>query len=201
MRECCCRRSAHLRLTRLFSIIQKPYRCEVVGCSKRYTDPSSLRKHVKSHTAEEQLQYRRFKDQANAAKRSSSPFSSSSSAAAAAAQLPPPPPPPQTQHWATATAAAAAREQAPPTPTPNNSAHFSASSVTMLAVGLQSGGTCVLEAPSSVSPTNAVVSGPMQQQLEQHRESKHTAAAAATESVARARGIFYHGGVEEKEQK
>lgn len=45
----------------------------MVGCTKRYTDPSSLRKHVKSHTQEEQLQYRRTKDQVNQAKRSSSP--------------------------------------------------------------------------------------------------------------------------------
>nr|XP_011311119.1 PREDICTED: uncharacterized protein LOC105271338 [Fopius arisanus] len=28
----------------------KPYRCTVDGCGKRYTDPSSLRKHVKNHT-------------------------------------------------------------------------------------------------------------------------------------------------------
>ena len=47
---------------------QKPYKCEVLGCPKRYTDPSSLRKHVKSHSTEEQLQYRRFKDQINAQK-------------------------------------------------------------------------------------------------------------------------------------
>lgn len=52
---------------------QKPYKCEVVGCIKRYTDPSSLRKHVKSHSQEEQLQYRRSKDLANMAKRSCSP--------------------------------------------------------------------------------------------------------------------------------
>jgi len=32
----------------------KPYRCEVLGCLKRYTDPSSLRKHVKNHTKDEQ---------------------------------------------------------------------------------------------------------------------------------------------------
>ena len=32
----------------------KPYRCEVLGCGKRYTDPSSLRKHSKSHSREEQ---------------------------------------------------------------------------------------------------------------------------------------------------
>lgn len=34
-------------------IFQKPYACEIDGCSKRYTDPSSLRKHVKTvHGAE-----------------------------------------------------------------------------------------------------------------------------------------------------
>ena len=37
-------------------ILQKPYRCEVHGCQKRYTDPSSLRKHVKNHSREEQEQ-------------------------------------------------------------------------------------------------------------------------------------------------
>ena len=45
----------------------------MLGCTKRYTDPSSLRKHVKSHSAEEQEQYRRTKDLANLAKRSTSP--------------------------------------------------------------------------------------------------------------------------------
>ena len=29
--------------------LQKPYACQVPGCLKRYTDPSSLRKHVKNH--------------------------------------------------------------------------------------------------------------------------------------------------------
>lgn len=28
---------------------QKPYACQLPGCTKRYTDPSSLRKHVKNH--------------------------------------------------------------------------------------------------------------------------------------------------------
>ena len=28
---------------------QKPYACQVPGCPKRYTDPSSLRKHFKQH--------------------------------------------------------------------------------------------------------------------------------------------------------
>ena len=73
---------------------QKPYKCEVLGCTKRYTDPSSLRKHVKSHSVEEQQQYRRSKDLANMAKRSCSPTarysswtpSSSSSAVIAALQ-------------------------------------------------------------------------------------------------------------------
>ena len=72
----------------------KPYKCEVLGCTKRYTDPSSLRKHVKSHSVEEQQQYRRSKDLANMAKRSCSPTarysswtpSSSSSAVIAAVQ-------------------------------------------------------------------------------------------------------------------
>ncbi len=57
--------------------LQKPYRCEVVGCSKRYTDPSSLRKHVKSHSQEEQLQYRRSKEQLKQAN-NNEPSSSSS---------------------------------------------------------------------------------------------------------------------------
>ena len=33
----------------LYSSVQKPYACTVPGCSKRYTDPSSLRKHQKQH--------------------------------------------------------------------------------------------------------------------------------------------------------
>lgn len=32
-----------------FPSLQKPYACQLPGCSKRYTDPSSLRKHVKNH--------------------------------------------------------------------------------------------------------------------------------------------------------
>lgn len=36
-----------------FHKIQKPYVCKAPGCTKRYTDPSSLRKHVKTvHGAE-----------------------------------------------------------------------------------------------------------------------------------------------------
>ena len=31
-----------------FCMFQKPYVCKVPGCTKRYTDPSSLRKHVKT---------------------------------------------------------------------------------------------------------------------------------------------------------
>lgn len=30
-------------------LLQKPYACQVPGCPKRYTDPSSLRKHFKQH--------------------------------------------------------------------------------------------------------------------------------------------------------
>ena len=29
-------------------VSQKPYACKIPGCTKRYTDPSSLRKHVKT---------------------------------------------------------------------------------------------------------------------------------------------------------
>ena len=32
-----------------FCYLQKPYACQVPGCPKRYTDPSSLRKHFKQH--------------------------------------------------------------------------------------------------------------------------------------------------------
>ncbi|KAM7076312.1 zinc finger protein GLIS3 isoform 2-T3 [Ciconia maguari] len=32
----------------------KPYACQIPGCSKRYTDPSSLRKHVKAHSSKDQ---------------------------------------------------------------------------------------------------------------------------------------------------
>ena len=31
-----------------FHFFQKPYACKAPGCTKRYTDPSSLRKHVKT---------------------------------------------------------------------------------------------------------------------------------------------------------
>jgi len=30
-------------------VVQKPYACPEPFCSKRYTDPSSLRKHQKTH--------------------------------------------------------------------------------------------------------------------------------------------------------
>ena len=32
----------------LLILFQKPYACKAPGCTKRYTDPSSLRKHVKT---------------------------------------------------------------------------------------------------------------------------------------------------------
>ncbi|KAJ8984122.1 hypothetical protein NQ317_017332, partial [Molorchus minor] len=41
------------------SCIWKPYACQVLGCTKKYTDPSSLRKHVKNHTYEEQMQIKK----------------------------------------------------------------------------------------------------------------------------------------------
>ena len=34
-------------------LFQKPYACQYPGCTKRYTDPSSLRKHVKGGHAKE----------------------------------------------------------------------------------------------------------------------------------------------------
>lgn len=41
-----CRQSSFI-LT-LIVLWQKPYVCKIPGCTKRYTDPSSLRKHVKT---------------------------------------------------------------------------------------------------------------------------------------------------------
>ena len=38
--------------------VQKPYACSVPGCNKRYTDPSSLRKHFKNHSREQQQKKR-----------------------------------------------------------------------------------------------------------------------------------------------
>lgn len=38
---------------------QKPYACQISGCLKKYTDPSSLRKHVKNHSPEEQMQLKK----------------------------------------------------------------------------------------------------------------------------------------------
>ncbi len=35
-------------INRRFALLQKPYVCKIPGCTKRYTDPSSLRKHVKT---------------------------------------------------------------------------------------------------------------------------------------------------------
>ncbi|KAF4797208.1 zinc finger protein [Turdus rufiventris] len=40
---------------------EKPYACQIPGCSKRYTDPSSLRKHVKAHSAKEQQVRKKLK--------------------------------------------------------------------------------------------------------------------------------------------
>ncbi|XP_008585446.1 PREDICTED: zinc finger protein GLIS3-like [Galeopterus variegatus] len=34
--------------------LTKPYACQIPGCTKRYTDPSSLRKHVKAHSSKDQ---------------------------------------------------------------------------------------------------------------------------------------------------
>lgn len=46
-------------ITLPFQYPQKPYACQVTGCTKRYTDPSSLRKHVKNHNFRDQHQSRR----------------------------------------------------------------------------------------------------------------------------------------------
>lgn len=42
-----CRRLCMLKILYML-FIQKPYVCKIPGCTKRYTDPSSLRKHVKT---------------------------------------------------------------------------------------------------------------------------------------------------------
>lgn len=47
------------KVTIFFLYLQKPYACQVLGCTKKYTDPSSLRKHVKNHTFEEQKQLKK----------------------------------------------------------------------------------------------------------------------------------------------
>jgi len=44
-------------------LFQKPYACQIPGCTKRYTDPSSLRKHVKIHSAKEQQVRRKVRIQ------------------------------------------------------------------------------------------------------------------------------------------
>lgn len=49
----------NVAITKPFHSFQKPYACQVTGCTKRYTDPSSLRKHIKNHTPKEQHQARR----------------------------------------------------------------------------------------------------------------------------------------------
>lgn len=40
--------SLHLLTALAWVSSQKPYICKIPGCTKRYTDPSSLRKHVKT---------------------------------------------------------------------------------------------------------------------------------------------------------
>lgn len=45
----------NINIVFVFSVIfQKPYGCQLPGCTKRYTDPSSLRKHVKNHALKNQ---------------------------------------------------------------------------------------------------------------------------------------------------
>lgn len=40
--------TAAILIYKLCAYFQKPYICKAPGCTKRYTDPSSLRKHVKT---------------------------------------------------------------------------------------------------------------------------------------------------------
>jgi hypothetical protein len=44
-----------------FCTLQKPYACKAPGCTKRYTDPSSLRKHVKTVHGQEFYANKRHK--------------------------------------------------------------------------------------------------------------------------------------------
>lgn len=58
--------------------IQKPYACQLPGCNKRYTDPSSLRKHVKNHgNRPADVPVRRKTQDIPAARRFSEPIMSS----------------------------------------------------------------------------------------------------------------------------
>ena len=111
---------------------QKPYTCKVLGCTKRYTDPSSLRKHVKSHSVEEQAQTK-IKKEIGIALPTTSPLGTS---------------------WGPATPTSVTGD----TPT-NSSSHFnlaSHSTSTLLAahVGLQAGGTLLnLEEVATATPS------------------------------------------------
>lgn len=142
---------------------QKPYCCKVPNCTKRYTDPSSLRKHVKSHTHEDQLLCKLKKDP-------STPQPSSSPALAA----PGPAATPLT--WATAS-----RQSTTGTPT-NGSFHLggggggggtSSSSSTLLSAGLQAGGTVmnVEEVNSASSPGLIDDNSPLHQIVLGHSET------------------------------
>ena len=124
--------NTHLTYFFFYFFLQKPYKCEVLGCTKRYTDPSSLRKHVKSHTLEEQEQYRKAKDQANLAKRAGSPALSTTSSRFSS----------PSRNWASG--AAAGMGNLPDSPSWHHPA-TSATSVTSTStlLGLQAGGTIV----------------------------------------------------------
>ena len=119
------------------------------NCTKRYTDPSSLRKHVKSHSLEEQRQCKLKKDTPTPTQ---CPSMSTS--------LP----------WATA---ATPRQSGTDTPT-SNSFNMGMSSSTLLSVGLQAGGTVMNVVEDTPSPAVGgggslgaaaadVVSSPLQQ--------------------------------------
>lgn len=57
--------SAGLICASVAVVVQKPYVCQVPGCVKRYTDPSSLRKHMKSHSTKERQLRKRVSDTAS----------------------------------------------------------------------------------------------------------------------------------------
>ena len=43
------------------SCLQKEYVCQIAGCDKSYTDPSSLRKHVKTVHGEDAFRQKKYK--------------------------------------------------------------------------------------------------------------------------------------------
>lgn len=86
-----------------FNYLQKPYACQLPGCIKRYTDPSSLRKHVKNHALRDSGQGRRKSHRAASVtskgiKKSRRRFSESSAYSSVVSQEPNTPATPLTPH-------------------------------------------------------------------------------------------------------